>query len=36
LHHEQRVQNEGFHTHKDPITKKKKTSLWNNRASWNL
>jgi hypothetical protein len=24
LHHEQRVQNEGFHTHKDPITKKKK------------
>jgi hypothetical protein len=23
LHHEQRVQKEGFHTHKDPITKKK-------------
>jgi hypothetical protein len=23
LHHEQRVQNKGFVTHKDPITKKK-------------
>jgi hypothetical protein len=38
VHYEQRVQNEGFDMHKDPITKKKKRAsfIWNNRVSWNL
>jgi hypothetical protein len=33
LHHEQRVQKEGFDTHKNPITKKKASFIWNNRVS---
>ena len=38
LHYEQRVQKEGFDTHKNPITKKKKKalSIWNNIVSWVL